>query len=87
MTWKEVLQSNATEVIVGSYGYTEGRILSHFEPFKRKREFKFKIERFNDSEGCLSNPTFILMENENDLDFIIRSDGSIYLDDPELMSN
>jgi hypothetical protein len=87
MTWAEVLASDAKEVIVGSYGYTEGRVLSHFEPFRNKREFKFNIIRFKDGDGYLDHKWLILRESENSLDFEHRQDGSIYLDDPELMSN
>lgn len=87
MTWKEVLNSEATDVIVQSYGYTEGRVNSHYEPFKNKRSFKFRIMRFDDiQDGYLDHDWLFLTENEEDLDFEER-DGKIYLDDPELFCN
>ena len=46
MTWQEVLQSNHKTVIVQSYGYEERSFIGrHFEPFKTKRSFKFRIDR------------------------------------------
>ena len=46
MTWQEVLNSNHKTVTVQSYGYEERSFIGrHFEPFKTKRSFKFRIDR------------------------------------------
>lgn len=86
MTWKEVLNSTAKTVTVLSYGYEErsgfGR---HFEPFSRKRSFLFEIHRFEKNGGYLDHPWLILAEDEADLTFELRSDGSIVLDDPDMI--
>jgi len=89
MTWTEVLKSDATEVTIESWGYTEGRIISHYEPFKRKRNLKFEIHRTDDGDAYLEYPnnTFYLRESEIDLHYEQRSDGKIYVDDPEIGSD
>ena len=82
MKWREVLKSNYETVTVQSYGYTEGRIISHFEPFAHKKDIVFNIVR-DGRWSNLENDTFFIDENYNDLDFEER-DGELYLDDPEL---
>lgn len=87
MTWEEVLNSTAKTVTVLSYGYEErsgfGR---HFEPFSRKRSFSFEIHRFGKNDGYLDHPWLILAEDEVDLNYDLREDGTIVLDDPDLFT-
>ena len=81
MTWNEVLKSNHEVVIVQSYGYVERSFISsHFEPFKNKRSFKFRIDR--DFE-MLYHDWLFLEEPESQLTFE-EKDGEIILDDPDL---
>jgi len=89
MTWTDVVRSGATEVIIESWGYIEGRVFPHFEPFKNKRNLKFKIHRFDDGDAYLEYPnnTFYLRESEIDLHYELREDGKIYVDDPEIRSD
>lgn len=83
MTWKEVLDSNKDSVIVESYGYTEkGIFSSHFEPFSKKRKFKFDILKWENGAGLIHDWLF-LEDLEDDL-FFEERDGVIYLDDPDL---
>ena len=87
MTWKEVLDSTAKTVTVLSYGYKVKSVLGrHFEPFSRKREFSFEILRFGKNDGYLDHPWLILAEDEADLVYEQRSDGTIVLDDPDLFT-
>lgn len=86
MTWKEVLDSTAKTVTVLSYGYNVRSVLGrHFEPFSRKREFSFEIHRFEKDDGYLDHPWLILAEDEKDLTYELRSDGTIVLDDPDMI--
>lgn len=81
MTWQEVLETNHRVVKVLSYGYTERSLFSsHFEPFRHKREFSFKINR---RFSMLEHDWLFLEEQESDLYFEERN-GSIVLDDPDL---
>lgn len=87
MTWKEVLESTAKTVTVLSYGYEERSVFGrHFEPFKKKRSFSFEIHRFEENDGYLDHSWLILAENEVDLTFDLREDGTIVLDDPDLFT-
>lgn len=87
MTWKEVLDSTAKTVTVLSYGYEERSIFGkHFEPFSEKKEFSFEIRRFAEDDGYLDHPWLILAENEEDLVYEQRSDGTIVLDDPDMFT-
>lgn len=85
LTWAEVLKSSHNEVIVESYGYTErSSFSSHFEPFKNKRQFIFKIDRCeNPKYSMLEHKWLILEDREDSLPFI-EKDGKLYLDDPDL---
>lgn len=91
MTWQELLQSNHETVIVQSYGYTErNSFSSHFEPFRHKRDFVFKIERgYNKNKQLVPDYCYLehswlfLEEPEKELSFE-EKDGKIYLDDPDL---
>ena len=91
MNWQEVLLSNHETVTVQSYGYTERSFFnSHFEPFRNKRSFKFKIERGYNKEGklipeycSLEHKWLFLEEPEKEL-FFEEKDGEIILDDPDL---
>lgn len=89
MTWTDVLRSGATEVIIDSYGYLEGRVNPTWQPFKHKRELKFEVHRFEDGDAYLKYPnnTFYLLDSEIDLTYELRSDGSIHVNDPELGSD
>ena len=72
LTWKDVLLSDKEYVIIDSYGYVEKSCFSsHFEPFRTKRSFKFKIDREYKSL-------------ESKLTFIKLDDGEIHVDDPDL---
>lgn len=83
MTWKELLDSDYTNVVVESYGYEERSIISdHFEPFSHKQTFNFHIIRA-DEYSMLEHPWLFLEEDESELTFEER-DGKVYLDDPEL---
>lgn len=85
LTWAEVLKSSHNEVIVESYGYMEkGLLTSHFEPFKRKRQFDFIIDRCDDSELSNLNHRWLFLENREDSLQFIEKDGKLYLDDPDL---
>ena len=80
MTWKEILEKNVTYVNVLSYGYTEvSSFSSHFEPFSRKRTFKFEVTPFG-----LHHSWLFLEEDENKLCFEKDENGNIILDDPDL---
>lgn len=82
ITWQEVLASEERCVIVQSYGYTEHSLFGgHFEPFRRKRDISFEIDRI---WNTLDNQTFHLEESPNNLDFLMDSQGRIYLDDPDI---
>ena len=85
LTWKQVLQSSHNEVIVESYGYeARNSFSSHFEPFKNKRQFIFKIDRCsNPKYSSLYHKWLMLEDYEQDLTFLER-DGKLYLDDPDL---
>lgn len=91
MTWQEVLNSNHETVTVQSYGYTErGLFNSHFEPFKNKRSFKFKIERCYNKENqlipehcSLEHNWLFLEDSEEELSFEEKN-GEIILNDPDL---
>ena len=96
LTFKELLHTDIEEVIVQSYGYDEGRINHCYQPFKNKRNIHFRVVRFNPTEvdptdstlptldGYLSHNTFWLKEDEYDLTFILKDDGKVYLDDPDI---
>jgi len=87
MTWKEVLDSTAKTVTVLSGGNKIRSIAGiHFEPFSRKREFFFEILRFGKDDGYLDHLWLVLAEDESDLTFELRSDGTIVLDDPDLFT-
>lgn len=80
------MNSTAKTVTVLSYGYNVRSVLGvHFEPFSRKREFSFEILRFGKNDGYLDHPWLILAEDEADLTFELRSDGTIVLDDPDMI--
>ena len=80
MTWQEVLRNGITQVKVLSYGYEEiSSFSSHFEPFSRKRAFKFEVTPFG-----LHHPWLYLEEDENELYFEQDENGNIILDDPDL---
>lgn len=87
MTWKEVLESGAKTVTVLSYGYEQLHRCfgSHFEPFSKKRSFKFKIRHWSDGSAYLDHEWLCLNEREDRLDFDRDSDtGEITLYDPDL---
>ena len=87
MTWKEVLDSTAKTVTVLSNGYEERSAFGrHFEPFNRKRSFSFEIHRFGKDDGYLDHSWLILAEDEVELSYEMRSDGTIVLDDPDLFT-
>lgn len=87
MTWQEVLESEVKTVTVLSYGYEERSAFGrHFEPFARKREFSFEVHRFGKDDGYLDHSWLILAENEVELTYEMRSDGTIVLDDPDLFT-
>jgi hypothetical protein len=82
LTWKDVLLSDKEYVIIDSYGYVEKSFVSsHFEPFRTKRSFKFKIDRKYKS---LEHRWLFLEEHESKLTFIKLDDGEIHVDDPDL---
>lgn len=82
ISWEEVKQTEERYVTVQSYGYTEHSLFGgHFEPFRRKRNISFEINRI---WNTLDNQTFHLEESPNDLDFLMDSRGKIYLDDPDI---
>lgn len=82
ITWKDVLLSDKEYVIIDSYGYEEKGIVSnHYEPFRTKRSFKFKIDRKYKS---LEHDWLFLEEPEYKLIFIKLDNGEIHVDDPEL---
>jgi hypothetical protein len=89
LTWAQVLKSPHNEVIVESYGYMEKGFFSshfdHFEPFKRKRQFVFTIDRCKNplSLSSLNHKRLFLEDREDSLQFI-EKDGKLYLDDPDL---
>lgn len=81
MTWQEVLDSNYKTVTVQSYGYEERSFIGrHFEPFKTKRSFKFRIDR---NFKMLDHNWLFLEDPEEEL-FFEEKDGEIILDDPDL---
>lgn len=91
MTWQEVLNSNHETVTVQSYGYTEeGLFNSHFEPFKNKRSFKFKIDRFYNKENqpipehCSLEHDWLFLEDSEEELFFEEKNDEIILDDPDL---
>ena len=80
MTFQEILKSGHDEVRVLSYGYTErSSFSSHFEPFKNKRCFIFKIDKYF---GILTHK-WLFFKNEEDEDFY-EKDGKLFCDDPDL---
>ena len=82
MTWQEVLRNGITQVNVLSYGYMErSSFSSHFEPFSKKRTFKFEVTPFG-----LCHSWLFLEEDENELNFEQDENGNIVLDDPDLWS-
>jgi len=81
MTWQEVLNSNHKTVTVQSYGYEERSFIGrHFEPFKTKCFFKFRIDR---NFKMLDHNWLFLEDPEEEL-FFEEKDGEIILDDPDL---
>lgn len=92
MNFRQVLESTANEVTVLSYGYEEVSAFSrHFEPFRHKREIKFRIDREYDEEGnidynfsSLINNTFWFRCEEKESYY--EENGKIYCDDPDLFS-
>lgn len=83
MTWKEVLASNAKTVTVLSNGSKIRSVAGiYFERFARKREFSFEILRKDG--GRLYHPWLVLVDDEADLTYEMRSDGTIVLDDPSI---
>ena len=82
VSWQEVLNSEERTVTVQSYGYTEHSIFGgHFEPFSRKRDIIFQINRI---WNTLDNETFHLEESPENYEFIQGRNGKLYLDDPEI---
>lgn len=85
LTWAEVLESSHNEVIVESYGYTEtSSFSSHFEPFKRKRKFVFRIDRDCLNEFSSLTHSWLMLEGDESEQTFIEKDGKLYLDDPDL---
>lgn len=81
MTWQEVLNSNHKTITVQSYGYEERSFIGrHFEPFKTKHSFKFRIDR---NFKMLDHNWLFLEDPEEEL-FFEEKDGEIILDDPDL---
>ena len=90
LTFREVLQRGTQEVIVQSYGYDEGRVCPCYQPFAHKKNITFKVKIWEPTEadptldGYLENRTFWLKEDESNLDYILKDDGKVYLDDPNI---
>ena len=85
LTWAEVLTSSHNEVIVESYGYTERSVFSsHFEPFKSKRKFVFRIDRDCLNELSSLTHSWLMLEDDESEQTFIEKDGKLYLDDPDL---
>ena len=84
LTWEEVVASEATEVTILSYGYTEHSIFGHYEPFGKQRKLVFHIVRFQDGTAYLDHPTFFLEEDESELSYEKDRLGKITVFDPDL---
>lgn len=85
LTWAEVLESSHNEVIVESYGYVEkSSFSSHFEPFKNKRKFVFRIDRDCLNELSSLTHSWLMLEDDESEQTFIEKDGKLYLDDPDL---
>lgn len=90
MTWKQIIDLGYNSVIVESYGYDEVHAYgTHFEPFRNKREFVFNIKgNLDDPENCwLDHPWLNLTDSESELEFELRNDHKVYLNDPELFAH
>lgn len=87
LTWAEVLKSSHDKVIVESYGYMEkGLLTSHFEPFKNKRKFVFRIDRDCLNELSSLTHSWLMLEDDESEQTFIEKDGKLYLDDPDLLA-
>lgn len=96
LTWEQVIRRGFKEVTVESYGYDEVHIYgSHYEPFKNKRSFIFFVSFPCDDNGneiydenldrySLNHKWLNLNNFERNLDFELREDGKVYLNDPDL---
>ena len=88
LTFKEVIKLGFTEVIVQADGYQEGRVLSTWQPFRHRRDITFKIIPLGKNDGYLEHKTFILKDNEDDLDYYWNTeDNKIYVKDAEIMAD
>lgn len=85
LSFKEVVELGFKEVTVQSWGYTEGRIFNTYQPFKTKRDITFKVVPLGENDAYLENKTFVLLENEDKLDYEWKG-TKVYLDDPEIMA-
>lgn len=86
LTFQEVIKLGFTEVTVQADGYQEGRVLSTWQPFKHKRDIVFKIIPLRKGEGYLEHKTFILKDNEDDLDYYWEG-SKVYVRDAEIMAD
>lgn len=84
LTFKQVIELGYTKVYAICYGYTEGRILGHYEPFRNPKTIVFYICPLGGGDGYLNNTTFILRDNEDSLDYYLK-DGRVYVDDPDIV--
>lgn len=83
LSFSEILERGFKTVIVQAYGYQEGRVMPSWQPFRTRRNITFKVNPV----GYLEHQTFILMENEEDLEYILKDDGKVYLNDPDIMAD
>lgn len=85
MNIKEVVALGYREVLAKVDGYMEGRIFPTWQPFSRPKLIKFTIIDCGRDMYVLDNKTFILQDDEDDLDFY-ENNGKVYVDYPEVMA-
>ena len=80
--FKDLIKLGIESVTVVMDGYQTKGIISHWEPFQRKRNVKFELKLYRGACYSLENQSFVLGNQEEEI-YSMDEDGNVFLYYPE----
>lgn len=82
ISFEDLIKLGVKSVTVVMDGYQTNGIISHWEPFQRKRNVKFELKLYRGACYSLENQSFVLGNQEEEI-YSMDEEGNVFLYHPE----
>ena len=82
ISFEDLIKLGVKSVTVVMDGYQTKGIISHWEPFQRKRNVKFELKLYRGACYSLENESFVLGNQEEEI-YSMDEEGNVFLYYPE----